>query len=659
MVDQFPNVFRPLRLGSLTVKHRVYATAHNVGMADASDLPDERAVAYYRTRAKGGAALLFSGGSPVHQSAFSPSGKCWATWHDGFPRALKKVTNAVHEYEVPFVMQIHHHGSYGSSTRHQRPILSCSDSRARRHRKEAVHEMDVEEIQEIVQAYGAAAVRCREGGADGVEILCATNGLIVDFLSPELNLRTDEYGQTEENRLRLFYEVLDSVRKAVGTDYPVGIKVTGDDLEDGALSLEDWMRIAQKVVERGKLDWIGQATGYSPSFLGWTLMIPPHFVPPGYNTYVGIGLKEAVDIPVMLNGRITELSTAEQLLADGCADMIGMTRAHICDPELIKKAREGRTEEIRLCMNCNMACVGRRERGSWVSCVQNPETGRLGVEWAPLEETKTRSPRKVMVVGGGIAGMEAARVAAFRGHDVTLYEKTGVLGGQLNISRRAPRRDELEAFITNKEKEMQRAGVKVKLNTEVTAEGIDAEGPDVVILATGAVPYVPHDIPGVDLPNVVNAWDVLLGKVEVGERVLVLDGDREQQGLNVAEFLSDRGKRVQLLTKSYYPGVYNLDQNTTPHLYAKLYRNGVKFMPNTWVREIGESRAIAYNVYTNEDYAIEVDTVVLALGGRASASLSKYLRQSGREFYLIGDCMAPRNMEYATLEGHQVGRAIE
>lgn len=656
--QQFPHTFRPLQVGMLTLPHRIFVTAHNVGTADANDLPDERSVQYYLARARGGAAILFSGGSPVHRNSYSTSGKCWALWDSRFPAALRKVTDSLGELGVPFVVQLHNHGAYGTSRRHELPLWSVSDSRVLKSRREPPHVMTIAELREVIESYGSAAARAREGGASGVEIVCGANGLISEFNSPLLNRRTDEYGGSEENRMRFCYEVVETVRRAVGDDFSIGIKVTGDDREPGSLTLEDHLRIVPQIVARGKIDWVTTFMGFAPSFTSGPMNVPPHFVPQGYQKYVATGLKSVLNIPLMFSGRVVSPFVAEQLLADGLADMVGMTRAHISDPEIVRKMREGRTDEIRVCVGSNN-CVGRRERGTFVSCVQNPDTGREGIEWVPLEQTATTNPRRVLVIGGGVAGMEVARVAATRGHQVSLYERSGELGGQVNIARRAPRRGELGLLVTNKRKEMARAGVAVHLGVEVTPELVASESPDVVVLATGARVYRPHDLPGSDRAHVVTAWDVLLGRATAGQKVLIVDGDREEEGLNVAELLSGQGKQVELITKSYYAGVNVVDHNTVPLLYQKILGNGVKLTYNTWVARIEERDVVLYDVYTRQERTIQdVDTVVLALGGIANDGLAERLRAAGQEVHLIGDCVAPRDLEYAVLDGHKLGRAL-
>ena len=551
----FPNIFTPLRLGPITLKNRIFISSHNNGMA-LNDMIDDRMIAYYRRRAQAGVALIVTGATAVHRTSYSGNGRAILNQDDSIIPWLKKTADALHEYDCKFFMQLIHHGRQGDPHRFELPLWGASDRLIDEHGAETVHVLEQEEIQEVVRAFADAAARCRAGGVDGVEIAGANTNLIVEFLSPRTNNRTDEYGGNEENRLRFPREVLGAVRKAVGDDFVLGMKVQGDELVEGGLTTEDSLRIIPKLVEYGKLDYVLPMDGSQTSYYGHALMVPPYLVPPSFNVPLAAAVKQVVNVPVFALGRIAEPSTVEQILDNHEADMVGMTRAHIADPDIVKKAFEGRADEIRTCVGYNDGCIGRRHHGHFISCVQNPETGRE-IDWAPLEDTKTRQKKRLMVVGGGPAGMEAARVAAIRGHDVALYERSDSLGGQLKIQARAPRRDEVEVMITNWQRAVDRAGVKVKLNTEVTPQLIEAENPDVVIVATGADArrLTPAEIPGIDAPNVVTGWDVLTGKVETGQRVVVLDADRGQQGLNVADYLAVRGKDVELVTQDWQAGL--------------------------------------------------------------------------------------------------------
>jgi len=513
---QFAHLFTPLTIGSFTVRNRILSTAHFTGYAE-NGVPSERHLNYWASKSKGGIGLIMTEVQPVHPSA-GVLGNMIRCYEDACIEPFQRVAAAVHEHGAKFIAQLWHPGSStrsitlgGQQPWAPSPVPNLTYG-------ETPHEMTVDEIQEVVRAYGEAAARMREAGPDGVEIHGAHNYLPDQFLSPITNRRTDEYGGSEDNRLRFVLEVIDSVRAAVGPDFTVGIRLTGEDFLAGGLVLDDMKRIVPKLTASGKLDYA------SISLMGLGT-IAPMYIEPGSFVYLATGIKEVVDLPVFCIGRINDPAMAEEIVATGRADMVGMTRANIADPELANKARTGRPDEIRRCIACSDGCWGRIEHPEGITCSINASVGRE----KEMEIIAATVKKRVMVIGGGLAGMEAARVAALRGHSVSIHDRGQRLGGQLLIASRAPGREEMAEPVRYFERQFDLLGVDVRLGSDVTPEMVVDENPNAIIMATGGAPDT-LSVPGADGPNVVQARDVLAGLEETGQKVVIVGAG---QGMGV------------------------------------------------------------------------------------------------------------------------------
>ena len=651
MSQEFKHLFSPIKLGPMTVRNRIVASSHATNLMSPIGPSTDRSLYYYLSKAKGGVGLIvtqFSSVLPVTTAA-PPV----AFQSDAIIPEYKKLADAIHGEGARLMVQLALPGKYGSAEALGGVLLSSSPlpaNTALRGTGEVPREMEIEEIQEAVEAFANAARRVREAGLDGVEINMAVGFLISQFLSPAFNQRTDEYGGSLENRLRFPIEVIDAVRDAVGRDFVVGIRLTGDEFLEGGIDLDLAKLNAQTLEATTKLDYINICAG---TFFNPEAHIPPMYFPLGCFVYLASAIKEVVNLPIVAVGRITDPVQAEQILADGHADMVTMNRATICDPEMPKKAQEGRLEEIRKCTGCNEGCFGRWSQGLPITCTYNPEVGRE----REFAITPASVKKKVMVIGGGAAGLEAARVAALRGHQVSLYERGSELGGQLNIAAKAPMRAdflEVPRYYTH---QMKILGVEVNLETEVTPEMVEANNPDAVVVATGSLPYLPP-IPGVERANVVEGRQVLQEEVEVGQNVVVIAGEQHIQALSVADFLAEKGKTVELLTEGLYPGA-RLDPATLMAVLPRLITKGIKITSSAGVKEITENAVVVFNVFTREERTIAgVDTVVIATEGRADNGLYRSLKGRVMELYAVGQCVSPRKMITSVLEGAQVGRAL-
>jgi mycofactocin system FadH/OYE family oxidoreductase 2 len=643
---QFKHLFTPLKIGTFTVRNRILSTAHLTGFAEGG-LPTERHLNYWASKAKGGIGLIITEDQAVHPTAATDPFVIHA-YRDACIEPFRRIVSAVHEHGAKLVAQLWHPGSIFYGAREGSLPLWSSAANPGSFHSETGHAMEVEEVKEIVQAFGDAARRMREAGLDGVELMGTHGFLIEQFMSPHTNDRSDEYGGSEESRLRFILEVIDAVRAAVGPDFTLGLRISGDQFQGGGLGLQDMRRIMPKVTAAGKLDYVSVTVGVGGA------PIPPMYMPTSPFVYLAAGIKEVVDVPVFCVGRITDPVVAEDILAKNQADMVGMTRANLCDPELPNKAREGRLDEIRRCIGCNEGCWGRIYETLPITCALNPSAGRE----KEMEITPAPAKKRVMVIGAGIAGMEAARVAALRGHSVSLYEKDEQLGGQLQIAAKAPGRQDMVEPVRYYEYQFKLLGVDVHLGSAVDERTVAEVNPDAVIVATGGLP-APATVPGATQPNVVQARDVLAGKAQAGKKVVLWALDRGMEALTTADFLSDRGCEVEVLVPWGAIAGLQVEPLTLAFVLSRLYTKGVTLTNSMQIKAVRENTVVATNILTRQERTIEeVDTVVLALGSAANDSLYKALKGKVRELYVIGQALAPRKMLESTLDGLRVGRMV-
>lgn len=661
-MSDYPHLFSPLQIGNVTVRNRIMQTAHVKLWAEAG-VDSQRNVDYQAARARGGAGLLITGNRVVHPT--STTGFPRVAWQY-LPDALesdRRLTSAVHEHGGVIFAQLNHFGlnATSDSADDLRVLWGPSAVKSPAY-GETPKAMEQEDIAEVVDWWARSAELAREGGFDGTEVHISHSYLLHQFLSPLYNKRTDEYGGSFDNRFRFAREVISAVRERVGRDWVVGVRISLTDFIPGALDIDDAIRVAQAVEAEGQIDYVNvTAAGYHNIHRA----IEPGDVPDGYLVDLAAQVKAACGLPVFTIGGIKDPALAEEILAAGKADMVAMTRAQIADPEFANKVQEGREDEVVHCIRGNQGCIGRVFKGLPISCTVNPAAGREG-RLGPL--VAAESPTRWVVAGGGPAGMRAAVTLAKRGHEVTLLERESALGGQVNLILKTPGRDEFGWIVRDLEVQLRKAGVDVRLGTEATVSGIADLEPGGVVVATGAVasrsgfssvnPLV-EELPGADGDNVVTGWDVLLGTVAVGERVVVLDDDGSRQAAGVVEVLLDAGKRVELVSRwpALFPGVMTtLDM---PHVYGRTLSKGLEYRLNSWAAGIEGDRVSIFNLYTGTADAIDgVDTVVLATGAKANDELYFALKGSVAKLHRIGDCHAPRKLDHAIYEGELAGREL-
>jgi len=651
----FPNLFSPLKIGTVEVKNRISFQPHLTNFA-VDCLPSERHMYYWGERAKGGAGLIITEEMSVHPTDRAYE-KLIDVYHAEVLPGFKKITDYVHQYDAKIFAQINHNGQQCDGAISRLPVWAPSPVPDILFR-ETPKEMEPEDIEEVARYFSRSAIHVREGGFDGVEIQFGHSSLARQFLSPLTNHRSDEYGGSLENRMRAPLKFISAVRKAVGNDFTLGIRMCADEMIPGGLDLGQVQEIGALFEASGLIDFMDLSIA---TFYNLYLVEGSMHTPLGYTIPLAAGMRERLKLPVFCTGRINDPVMAEKVLAAGQADMIGMCRALICDPFMPKKAFEGRLDDIRYCVADNQGCIGRMGVNKTLGCIQNPAVGEEKM-WGEGTLEKAAIKKKVFVVGGGPGGMWAAKMAGRRGHDVTLFDRNEALGGQLLTAMKGSGRDEIGVIIRNEKEQVSKAGASVKLGVEVTIEQVMAESPDVVIIATGSQPKE-HPVGGADGPSVYNVWQVLNGEVTVGEKVCLIDYDGHHRATSTAEFLADQGKTVHIITSSLFVGA---ELGPTQDLYLsrqRLLRKGVTFTPDIAVMEVGGetgSKVIkGFNVYNNVwDEWSGFDSIVLAMGQKSDDSLYTSLKGKVPELYRIGDSVAPRKVDMAIWEGHKLGREI-
>lgn len=648
--EPLPLLWSPARIGRATLRNRFVLTGHGTGMGR-DFRPDDQLVAYYEERAKGGVALIMLGSQQVHPTSPGIT-NLLCNYDDGIIPGLRRIADAVHRHGGLVFGYLSHMGL--ASSARPLPLWSASAVYDQKY-GEVAHEMTEAEMAELVAAFCAAARRNIEAGLDGIEVHCGHGLLLNQFLSPLTNRRRDGFGGSAENRLRFPSWVLREVREAIGPDVPLGIRCSGDELIEGGLHLDEMKRIAVALVEAGGLDYVDVSAGNDGDAVSNMLHEPPMGLPAAPFAHLARGIRDVVTVPVIHGTRINNAAAGEALLAAGDADFVGMCRALIADPHLPNKARTGSLSAVNPCIACEQACLGRLHRGRHISCIGNPVTGRE-LQWA--DGRRAEKPRRLVVVGGGPAGLEAAGVASKLGHSVVLFEALSELGGKLNLARRAPTRQEWADLLDHKIGLVHERGVDVRTGHRAGVEDLLRERPDMIVIATGSRAARPS-LPGADGERVFGVEEVLAG-AELGRRVIVLDFLNRQPGLTTACYLADRGHEVAIATDGTHVG-HKLESQNLTFLYQQLMRRGVALLPHMAVTAIEGGDVRFRNSFTREPgISGGWDSIVLAYPGASEAGLARELeaRRCEVPVSVIGDSYTPRDVEAAILEGHRAARSL-
>lgn len=653
----FPTLFSPLNVGSMRLKNRIFSSGHDTVMVNDGEITDQL-IAYHRARAAGGAGLIVMQVAGIHESARYTSHVLMINEDSCIP-AYQRLADVVHEYDCKLISQIFHPGREIMESQDGALPVALAPSAVPNERFHVMpHAIDVELLGEIIDGYASGALRLKKAGLDGVEVVASHGYLPAQFLNPHINRRDDDYGGSLHNRMRMLRETVEAVRAAVGTDFVVGVRISADERTFDATAEDDVLEVCRILDADGLIDYLSVTEGTSASVSGSTHIVAPMKFEAAYTALSAARVKKQVTVPVFVAGRINQPHEAEMVLAAEQADACAMTRALICDPDMPAKADTHRADEIRACIACNQACIGHFHMGYPISCIQRPETGRE-LQYGTL--LAAVMPKRIMIVGAGPAGMKAAVVAAQRGHRVSLYEGTGRMGGQVLLAERLPHRAEFGGAATNLIAEVKRLDIDVHTRVTVDADLVHRERPDVVIVATGATPYRPElELDDEALP-VYGAWDVITTNAAdlPKGKIVVADWRCDWTGLGVAELIArSGGRRVTLCVNGYAAGE-TIQQYTRNSMLGAVYEANVDIVTSVRLYGADEDTVYLQNTLTAQPVIVEeAAALVLAVGHRQQDSLYRELKASGVEVHAIGDCLSPRTVEEATLEGLKVAAAL-
>ena len=652
--NPYPLLTSPLVIGKVALRNRMVFTGHHSKLQEGDGLIGERYIAYQVRRARGGAGLQVLCGATVNDMSLTSQDQLRLSDDAAIP-GIQRMVRAVSDAGGIIFAQLLHPGREIYETADGTRPRAYSASEVRSQRFFVVpRALTLDQIRETIADYATAAQRAVRAGVTGIEIVANQGNLPAQFLTESTNTRTDEYGGSRENRQRFLVDVTRAVRTAIGPDVALGVRISVSDMDNVGLGEDDSIAMCRRLDEEGLVDYLHAVLGTPATRAGAMHIVAPMHEPTGYMTPYARRVKEVVRVPVIATGRYNSPQAAEEAIRSGAADACGMTRAMISDPDLGIKLMEARPDDVRACIGCVQACIGHFQKGYPVSCIQYPETGReltLGA-YGPAA-----APRRVLVAGGGPAGMKAAAVAASRGHRVTLCEAGPQLGGQALLAARLPGRAEFGGLVTNLQRELEQHQVEIRLRSHVTREMVEAMAPDAVIIATGGKAEVPQDDMLQDM-QIVHANDIIAETVRPGGRVVIADATSDWVGSGVALQLAATGHKVTLAVTGPMAA-----EAVPPYVRdatnGRLFEAGVEVVP--YARLFG---AMAGSVFFEHVVALRpieienVDTLVICNGAIAERGLESDLAGCAVETHVIGDCWSPRTAEEAVLEGLKIAAAL-
>lgn len=667
----FPHIWQPYRIRNVELRNRLVFQPHFTALGGLDGMPSDAHVAYHEERARGGVGLII-----FESQAVNPSGKMSRrfvnAWDPAVISMYRKITAAVHQHGAKIFSQLTHGGH---TSLEQPPHLMWAPTQMPEPSSNfSTKAMDQVDIETTIRGFAEAARNAREGGFDGIEVKVAHDGLLRSFVSPFFNRRTDSYGGSFENRLRLPVEVFQTIRQATASDFVIGVRICLNEYTTFGYGLDYGLQIAEYLERARVVDYFNCDAG---SFSSYWMEIPPFAVPEGHFRHLNAALKKVTELPVIAFGRVKRPAMAEAILAAGEADLIGMARQLIADPETPNKVRDGRADEIRLCIGDN-ACIYQVGQEKAIRCIHNPAAGRER-ELSERVLPSVSRPRRVVVVGGGPAGLKVAETAARRGHQVTLFERGPILGGQLVLAARQPLHQEIREVAEYLEMAVRRLGVDVRTSTEVVSRTqLRETSPDVIVVATGSEPNLPGrasdagvlarslgrqilpDVVGLETANVLSTDEVLAGAELPGRRALVADRNGHWEAAGTAEFLADAGCDVHVITGAGALGA-DLEGTNFELFQQRVTKKGIRVTPHTVLSEVMPGRVRVRHVLTNrEDWIEGTDFVVPAVGRRSREDLFLRLIDTVPhvELQRVGDCVAPRLLISVIAEAYVLGREL-
>ena len=659
-MTDYRHIAQPIQLRHKTLKNRIVFGAHTANMTE-DGLPGERHLGYYRERAIGGAAMIVVEPVPVHPNAVLTRGN-FRHNDDAVIPGFKAITDACKAHDVVMIHQLYHVGQHGDADLSYLPNWSPSGFPSY-HDADGSHAMTEQEIEQTIEGFVDAAERSYKSGFDGIELFGAYHSIIEQFWVPWSNQREDQWGGSFENRMRFSAEICERIRARVGDELIIGMALSIDESQNVTVGIEDLKQIVGYHDERQLVDYFTVGVG---SYFEAELIIPvfaygEKLTVNHTETLKGI-VKHAL---IQTEGQLRTPENAEYTLASGQADMVSIVRGQIADPHLVNKALSGNENRIRGCISCNQQCWGRRSRDYWISCLVNPSAGRE-FQWGGDRFSPTTTPKKVTVVGGGPAGLESARVAAERGHQVTLYEASHTLGGGFALAGMQPRRGQISDLIRWYENELNRLGVTIEFNTYIEAGDIDPDETDALVIATGSMAkgtgeqkFLPEmeQLPGVENRNVGSIEDVLSNRLVAGDSVVVVDELGDWRGCGTAWHLSENGHQVTLVSTDGMVG-NALNRSHSNFVFRKtIARLGVRTITDSVVTAWSGDSATVRNMLSAEDEIVSADTLVLATVNQSITELEENCQALSEtiEVHTVGDCVAPRTAVMAIYEGRKLG----
>ncbi|MFY9327174.1 MAG: FAD-dependent oxidoreductase [Georgfuchsia sp.] len=657
-------LFKPLPVGHTVFKNRIIFGPHITNFWP-NQLGDKHTTAYYEERAAGGVAAIITGATPIDETADHQPYKTCAMWSDACIPGLRDIADAVHRYGTKFLIQLSHPGVHRVPSEDHHPLVAPSQVPGEEDAFHFPREVTVEDLSVIADKFADAAERAKRAGVDGIEIQGAHGYLLWSFITPTMNKRTDQYGGPLENRVRFFLEVIDKIRKRVGKDFIVGCRLSSGDMVPGGIEPEETAQIASMLEATGQIDYIHCSIALYRTV---NYIVASHYsgLEPGYEAPLTKIVKAAVKkIPVFVVGRINDAKLADKLIIDGVADACVLVRELISEPEFVNKAQQDRADDIRPCAYWNQGCLARAWKGQRIQCMMNYATGNE-LEFGTKHVLPAAKPKHILVVGGGPAGLELARIATRRGHRITLHERSSALGGQINMFSSLPGRAEIRNWLDWLVGQVRKAGVDIHLNSEISSNNLDsilsAAKVDEIVVASGARAaadgrsgVTTEPIAGYDQPHVMTYEHILQGNMldKLGSRVLIVDELAERIAPGLAEMIAGSGRKVEILTRWPNVGHKTLDLTMEfPLIYQMLDSLDVKKTVDSWISSIEQGSVTAFNIYSARSWQIEADNVILVTTKYSNTGVERLIRERvSVPVHIIGDVVAPR------LVGDSIGDA--